>query len=242
MNNKFLVVTGASTGIGRETAVELTKLGGVTSFLVARKLDKLQATKKLVEEAGGQAEIFQADLSDTTSINNLIAKIKSQTQKVDAIINIAGVWHGENEVYVGCDFANFDQKTILETYMVGFVAPTLLIHGLLPIMPARSQVINLSGTFENGAKGWLPYFASKRALEDLTIGLTEELKDKGILVNGISPSDTATEEYIKYFPEDAKNASSPNDVAKLIVKTMESRETGKVVVIKKGQVSEKFHL
>jgi len=236
MNNKFVVVTGASTGIGRVTATELAKLGGVTTALVGRNLDKLQETKKLVERVGGKAEVFQADLSNLTSINDLIAKIKLQTKKVDAIINIAGVWHGEDEVYAGRNFATFDQKTILETYMVGFVAPTLLVHGLLSIMPVVSRVINLSGTFENGARGWLPYFASKRALEDLTVGLAEELKDKGILVNCISPSDTATEEYIKYFPEDAKDANSPEEVAKIIVKTMESQETGKVVVIKKGQV------
>ena len=209
--------------------------------MVGRNLDKLQETKKLVERVGGKAEVFQADLSNLTSINDLIAKIKLQTKKVDAIINIAGVWHGEDEVYAGRNFATFDQKTILETYMVGFVAPTLLVHGLLSIMPVVSRVINLSGTFENGARGWLPYFASKRALEDLTVGLAEELKDREILVNCISPSDTATEEYIKYFPKDAKDANSSEGVARLIVKTMESRETGKVVVIKKGQISEKFH-
>jgi len=201
--------------------------------LVGRNLDKLQETKKLVERVGGKAEVFQADLSNLTSINDLIAKIKLQTKKVDAIINIAGVWHGEDEVYAGRNFATFDQKTIL--------APTLLVHGLLSIMPVVSRVINLSGTFENGARGWLPYFASKRALEDLTVGLAEELKDREILVNCISPSDTATEEYIKYFPKDAKDANSSEGVARLIVKTMESRETGKVVVIKKGQISEKFH-
>ncbi len=102
-------------------------------------------------------------------------------------------------------------------------------------------MINLSGTFENGAKGWLPYYVSKRALEDFTVGLAEDLKEKGIKVNAISPSDTQTEAYKRFFPEDAANAQTPETVAKVIIETILREETGKVFVVKNGQITEGFH-
>ncbi|OGM76134.1 hypothetical protein A2210_02895 [Candidatus Woesebacteria bacterium RIFOXYA1_FULL_40_18] len=234
--NKFVVVTGASTGIGRAIAVEFAK-EGTTVGLVARRVDELQKTKGMVEKAGGKAEILQADLSDLASINKLINSIKAKTDNVGALVNVAGIWHGKDELYAGKDLEAFDQKTILATYTVGFTAPTLLVHGLLEQLAlGGGKVVNISGTFENGAKGWLPYYVSKRAIEDLTLGLSEELKEKGINVNCISPSDTATEEYIKYFPEDAKDANRPEDISKEVLSLINSNQTGQFIIIKKNLV------
>lgn len=239
--NKFAVVTGASTGIGRATTIELGK-SGATVALVARNKEKLEETKKLVEEAGGTAIVFEADLSNIDSINNLIQSIKQVTQQVDILVNIAGIWHGDGEVFAGKDFETFDQKVILDTFSVGLIAPTLLVHGLVSIMPQGSNIVNLSGTFENGAKGWLPYYVSKRGIEDLTQGLAEELKDKQINVNCISPSDTATEEYKKYFPEDAVDANSPEAIAKEIVNLTNSNKTEQFVVVKTNKLAiDRFH-
>ena len=176
MRDKFVVVTGASTGIGRATAVEFGKQG-VTVGLVARRADKLEETKKLVEETGGKAEIFVADLSDLGSVNDLIEKIKAKTDSISALVNVAGIWHGKDEVFAGKDLEDFDQKTILDTYMVGFTSPTLLVHGLLDLLAADSaKIVNISGTFENGAKGWLPYYASKKGIRRLNGRISGRIK------------------------------------------------------------------
>ena len=241
MKDKFAVVTGASTGIGRAMAIELGKQGA-TVALVARSKDKLEETKKLVEEAGGKGVIFETDLSDINSVNSLIQSVKQSTKQVDVLVNVAGIWHGEGVVYAGKDFDTFDQKVVLDTFSVGLIAPTLLSHALIPLMPRGASMINISGTFENGAKGWLPYYVSKRAIEDLTLGLSEELRDKRVNVSCISPSDTATEEYIKYFPEDAKDANKPEDIAKEVLNLIDSDQTGQFSVIKKGSlIKEGFH-
>lgn len=237
---KVILVTGASTGIGRATAVGFAKEGALV-ILIARRVNELEKTKKLVEEAGGKGIVFQVDLSNIDSINKLAKKIKKEIKRVDVLVNIAGIWHGKNEVYAGKDFEKFSTSTIIDTYSVGLLAPTLLSHALIPLMKKGSSIINLSGTFEDGAKGWLPYYVSKRGIEDLTVGLSQELKDKGINVNCVSPSDTATEEYHKFFPQYAKSAQTPESVAKFIFELSEKDVTGKVFVIKDAKVKKGFH-
>jgi len=240
MQDKYALVTGASTGIGRSISVELGK-NGCHVFLVSRNGNKLQETKTLVENAGGKAAIITADLSKTSSASEILNKIKEVTEKLDYLFNIAGIWHGNDEVYAGKDFESFSDQVVLDTFNVGLVTPSLLVKLLIPLMDKRTSIVNLSGTFENGAKGWLPYYVSKRGIEDLTIGLSEELKDKGINVNCVSPSDTATEEYKKYFPEDAEGAQTPEQIATVAVKLAKSDSTGKIIVVKGGNEEEKFH-
>lgn len=151
---------------------------------------------------------------------------------------MAGIWHGQNEAYSGKNFENFPQQVILDTFNVGLLAPTLLVHAFIPLMPKKSKIVNISGTFQDGAKGWLPYYVSKRAIEDLTRGLSEELKDKDIQVNCVSPSDTATEEYKKYFPQYVNDANSPEDIAKQVSFLCSEKAddiSGAVFVVKKNQ-------
>lgn len=236
MNNKFAVVTGSSTGIGQAIALELAKQG-VFIALAGRAQDKLLKTKSLIAQSGGQAEVFLGDFTKLDSLNALIALVKQKTDKVDILVNVAGIWHGSDEVYAGKDFESFSQQVILDTYAVGLTTPTLLTHAFIPFMKDGGKILNISGTFENGAKGWLPYFVSKKAIEDLTIGLAEELKDKNIQVNAISPSDTATEAYKKYFPQYMDEAIEPSQIAKqaALLCSEESKVTGKIFVMKKGK-------
>ena len=127
MKNKFAIVTGASTGIGRAIAIELGKQSAFIT-LVARRKNKLDETKKAIEKAGGEAKSFVADLSKITSINQLISKIKRETKKVDILVNVAGIWHGRNEVYADTNFEKFSREVVLDTMMVGI---TMIYHAFI---------------------------------------------------------------------------------------------------------------
>ena len=119
-----------------------------------------------------------------------------------------------------------------------YLFPQCIVLILESLYEFRGKILNISGTFENGAKGWLPYFVSKKGIEDLTIGLAEELKDKDIQVNAISPSDTATEAYQKYFSQYMNEAIDPKEIAKYaayLCSDKANKITGKVFVMKKGQ-------
>lgn len=237
MKNKFAIVTGASTGIGQAIALKLAREGAFVA-LIGRTRNRLLKTKSLIAKEGGNSEVFLGDFTKLDSLETLIALIKKRTDKVDILVNVAGIWHGENEAFANKDFETFPQKVILDTYTVGLTAPTLLVHAFIPMMPKGGKILNISGTFENGAKGWLPYFVSKKGIEDLTIGLAEELKDKDIQVNAISPSDTATEAYKKFFPQYIGEAIDPNEIADYAAYlcSEEAKDiTGKVFVLKKGK-------
>lgn len=237
MENKFAIVTGSSTGIGRAVAIELAKKS-IFIALVGRTRDKLFKTKSLIVEGGGKAEVFLGDFVKPDSLKALIALVKQRTDRVDILVNVAGIWHGKDVVYAGKDFESFPKQVILDTYAVGLSTPTLLAHAFIPLMPKGGKILNISGTFESGAKGWLPYYVSKRAIEDLTVGLSEELKDKDIQVNAISPSDTATEAYKKYFSQYIEEAIDPGEIGKYaayLCSEEASEITGKVFVMKKGK-------
>lgn len=232
---KNILLTGASTGIGKATAVAFGKLG-CHVLLVARRQAKLEETRELIERTGGTADIFVCDLSKTEQVNRLIEFVRSKVEELHAIINIAAIWHGENTVYANTNFESFDQQIILDTIAVGVTAPMLLVHSLLQLMPEHSRVVNVSGTFENGAKGWLPYYVSKKAIEEFTMGLSEELERKNIQVNCVSPADTATEEYKKYFPQYIHEAVLPEQVAERIVyyaSEATDELTGHIEIVKK---------
>ena len=204
-------------------------------FLVREK--KLEETQTLIAQNNGEAKVILVDLSNIQSLNDAIALLRNEEKQIDVLVNVAGLWHGDNEIYAGKDFEMFSQQIVLDTYAVGITAPALLAQACIPLMQKGSKILNISGTFESGAKGWLPYYVSKRAIEDFTVGLSQELLEKGIQVNCISPSDVATEAYCNYFPQYISDSITPEYVADQAVRlcSSESDLTGKIVVLKKGK-------
>lgn len=84
---------------------------------------------------------------------------------LNILVNCAAIWHSDSEAFANKDYSTFEQKTVIDTMNVGIIALVILTHGLIDIMPKDSSIINISGTFENGAKGWLPYYVSKKQLK-----------------------------------------------------------------------------
>lgn len=124
---KTAIITGASTGIGKSVAIKLAE-NGYKVLLVARTSKKLDQIMKEIESKGGKAEYYSVDLTNELNIkdflNEVIENCKADNyQGIDAILNIAGIWHSDKEVFAGKDFETFDEKVITDTYSVGFTAP-----------------------------------------------------------------------------------------------------------------------
>jgi short-subunit dehydrogenase len=231
---KCAVVTGASTGIGKAIAIKLASQN-IKVFLLARSKEKLEKTLNIIKDHHGKGEVYKIDLTNTNDIKSFCHYLKNRKMRVDYLCNVAGVWHSREKAYYDIDFTDYSIDEISLIYKVGLNAPTLLCHGLIPLMSKGSHILNISGTFEDGAKGWLPYYVSKKAIEDLTIGLSEELKDKDIFVNCISPGDVSSEAYKKFFPQycNPDSCLSPDYVAEEVLYLFSQNKTGEIIVIKK---------
>lgn len=214
--NKTAVITGASTGIGAALSSYYANAGW-TVFAIARRNKNLEDLAAKVQGSGRIIPVA-SDLSTTQGVQTAIELVKKQTEHLDLIANIAGIWHNDDRAYYGPTLWEMPDAELIEVMTVGITAPMLLTQGLLPLMIGRedAQIVNLSGTFNSGGAHWIHYFTSKRALEQFTIALAAETKSHGVRVNCVSPADVATEALVKFFEEDAEGALPPTYVAEFI--------------------------
>lgn len=240
LNGLNALITGASTGIGREIAKTMAANGAKVA-LVARSKPGLEETSKMIELVGGSSEMFSIDLRDQVAMEALTTDINTRWGGVDIIVHVAGVWHNDALVYAGVPLVDTPAEQINEVLDVGIRAPMLLTQRLLPEMvrKGRGKIVCISGTFASGGAGWLHYYVSKLALEHFTVGLAQELRPHEIQVNCISPSDAKTEALTRFFPEDAATALEPTEIAKLamfLVSEDSQHVTGQCIVIKNKKV------
>lgn len=211
------VVTGASTGIGRELVTTLAREGHEV-IAIARSLDALEETRRLAGKAADLIKPFPLDLRSATDVVAGARQIEEQFGPVGLLANIAAVWHNNDRAYSGPLLHELATEEIIEVLDVGIQAPMLLssIFGSSMSSQRRGHIVNLSGTFGEGGAGWLHYFVSKRALEQFTVGLAQELTPFGVQVNCVSPADVDTPAYRRFYPEYADDALQPSEVVEVI--------------------------
>jgi NAD(P)-dependent dehydrogenase (short-subunit alcohol dehydrogenase family) len=193
--------------------------------------------KSLVESAGGTAHVYPTDLRDPPAIMDTTEAILSDCDRIDLVANVAGVWHDDDRAFQGPLLHEIGLAELLDVLDVGIRAPMLLTAGLLPTMVRRraGHVVNVSGTFSEGARGWLHYFVSKKAMEEFTRGLAQEVRDFQIKVNCISPADVATEPVRRLYPEAAKYALEPEEIAEvalMLISDASRHITGQVIEVR----------
>lgn len=139
--NKTILITGSTDGIGLATTKSLVKLGH-TVLIHGRSEAKLESAKTQLSELANPAQIFtyKADLSSISETKALANKIKQEHQKLDVIINNAGVFIVSETVSVD----GFDVR-----FMVNTIAPYLLTKQLLPLLDNTARVINLSSAAQS---------------------------------------------------------------------------------------------
>lgn len=215
-----------------------------TAFITGGTSGIGKATVKILKDNGWQviAPTHQElNLNDLSELGKYANKIASNLEHLDAFIHIAGVWHNQDEALADKVFGSYNSNQIIEAMNVGVTSAMVLMNAFRPIMK-NSTVIGISGTFNSGAKGWVPYFTSKRALEDFLVGLNQDEID--LKVYGISPADTATEAYKKFYPEYFNEAQSPSEIAKLILSLLNNDSdfsSGDIIELREGKTRIAFH-
>ena len=189
MAGKIVVVTGASDGIGRATAILLSK-SGYFPILISRNEEKL---KKVISEEKLAAAYSVCDISDAKTVEGVINKIAKDYGRIDVLINDAGVWI-EGEL----DRNSTDE--IKKTFDVNTLGHVYTTRSVIPIMKKQKDglIINIvSRAGLNGKPERSVYTATKFAITGLTKSLVPELKKYGIKMAGIYPGKVSTDMFAK---------------------------------------------
>lgn len=178
---KVALITGSSSGIGSEIAVELAKDGFVSIINYNTNLKGAEQTLERIKTAGGEADIEQADISSETAVKNMIDNVVKRYGKLDAVVNNAGVFKFE---FLG-DITKDSFDYHFNTNVWGAIA---VIKEAVKYMPKGSNIINISTIRSiNSEPSELLYASSKSALDSVTRTLTKELGAKGIRFNTVAP-------------------------------------------------------
>lgn len=190
IDGKTVLITGASSGIGRQLALDLAADGAYV-VLVARRKDRLLAVQQQIEEKGGSADIRECDLADRDARQGLTASILAEGKPIDILINNAGFgWYGYFHKMAWSDAARM--------LAVNVEAAAHLTRLILPEMlrEKRGHVINISsiaGGLPN--QGIAVYAASKAFLDAFSASLYRELRGSGVFVSAMRLGPVKTEFY-----------------------------------------------
>ncbi|WP_414581652.1 SDR family NAD(P)-dependent oxidoreductase [Scytonema sp. PCC 10023] len=178
-----VIITGASQGIGKATALEFAH-HGYDVVLAARQLDRLEAAASEVRSLGRKALAISVDVRDPVQVKHLVDAAINEFGHIDVLVNDASIYTlGPVE-----EFSLNDWQQVIDTNLWGYIH---MIHALLPHFLERSSgaIVNISSIGGLDPIPYqVPYTTSKFAVTGLTKALRAELSPKGIHVCGIYPS------------------------------------------------------
>jgi 3-oxoacyl-[acyl-carrier protein] reductase len=195
--NKTVIVTGGSRGIGRAIAVEFGKEGANVVVNFFKEKEKAEEVAKQIESLGGHTLIYQADVSAEDQVEKMVTATVERFGRVDVLINNAGIVTDKP----------FSEKTVKdwqEVIAVDLIGPFICAKAVIPIMQKQKwgRIINISST--NGVDTTSPesidYDAAKAGLISMTRNLAEALAPD-ILVNSIAPGWVDTDMNALLSPE-----------------------------------------
>lgn len=183
LKNKVVVITGASQGLGESLAYKLGK-EKANVVLIARSESLLKKVKKKIIRSGGRAEYFVCDIRDLKQIKKTVREIKSRYQRVDVLVNNAGVWTDENLEKKRPEL----RRNAFETNALGQINVT---YELLPLLKKQKNahifnVISGAGVQEYDSI-WKTYSATKWAMVGFSKILRNSLKATNVKVTEFLP-------------------------------------------------------
>lgn len=229
LTGKVAFVTGASSGIGRASAIALANQGAKVA-VAARRLEKLQAVAAEIKQRGHEALALAMDVIKKEDIDAAVAKTVETFGRLDILLNNAGV--AEFAPFLDMTEAQWD-KTI-DTNLKGYflVAQATAREMAKNNPPTGGRIINIASIASAGVGVGFPqivqYCASKGGVIGMTEALADELAPMGILVNAIGPGVIATEmtEGMLKDPKQAeallsraplKRSGTPEEIAAAVV-------------------------
>lgn len=205
LDGKVVLITGASRGIGRATALEVAKRGGI-AWLTSRDVKACEGVVDEIRAQGGEAEAMACDVADFASVERVIEHVVNKHGRIDALVNNAGTIDPIGHV------AQCDPNDWAQSITVNLVGVFNGCRALLPhfIEEQGGVIVNVSSGAAHGPKeGWSAYCAGKAGVAMLTRSIALEAGPVGVRVYGFQPGvvDTQMQSVIR--------ASGVNEVSRL---------------------------
>ncbi|MCD8232314.1 MAG: 3-oxoacyl-[acyl-carrier-protein] reductase [Clostridiales bacterium] len=242
LENKIALVTGASTGIGRQIAITLAGEGAyvVVNYIGPKEVaDEVIAT---IEAEGGQAEAYECWVNDFAAVEEMIKSLIKKLGRIDILVNNAGITR--DDLLMRMSEKAFDD--VIDTNLKGSF--NTMRHIARPMLKQRGgSIINISSVSGViGNAGQMNYCASKAGIIGMTKSMARELASRNIRVNAVAPGVIDTD-MTKAMPDSAKEAlvsqvplgkmGQPQDIANAVAflaSDMASYITGHVICVDGG--------
>ena len=223
-SGRKILVAGASSGIGKQTAIRLSELGADV-ILLARREDKLQEVLQLLGR--GSHAYYTADLNELDSIGSLFKRIQEEQGKLDGMVYSAGI-------SLSLPLNVFTPEKLHKIFTINFFAFVECVRQVCKKgrFQEGMRIVGVSSIASmKGDKSHLGYSATKAAMDSAVRCIAKEVAEKGICINTVAPGMTATEMQEKYLQKqgrDSKNyqeilerqylgIGKPRDIAETIV-------------------------
>ena len=219
---RVVVVTGASSGIGREAALQIARKGGIP-LLVARRTEELEKVRAEIEADGGSAGVYSVDLTSEESVDAAVKQMLADHDAVDMLVNNAGRSIRRSIALSYDRFHDFER-----TMALNYFGPVRLMLALLPHMESRrfGHIVNISSI---GVQAHPPrfsaYVASKAALDAFSRVAATEVVGKGVTFTTIHMPLVRTPMIAPTGLYDRFPTLSPEQAADMIVGALEDQPT-----------------
>ncbi len=235
LSGKIILITGASSGIGRATAIEFARQcpSELKLILTARRVDKLKELKSELEthHKGIQVHALGLDVSNAEQVRSFIGKLPPEYQKINVLINNAGFVKGVE--HVG-DIVEQDMNDVLATNVSGFINVTQAVMKVFRANGNRGDFVQLGSiASRDGYAGGAVYCASKSAVRAFSEAMQKETIHTRIRTMIIEPGQVETEFSVIRFRGDKAKADgvyagteplTAEDIAEIIVFAVSRRE------------------
>ena len=218
LQNKTAIVTGASRGIGKATALALATVGAKVVVNYARSSEAAEAVVKTIVDGGGNAIAFKADVSQAEEVERLIKETLAKYGSIDVLVNNAGITKDTLMMRMKLE----QWQAVINLNLTGVFLCTKAVTKTM-LKQRSGRIINIASVAgQMGNPGQANYSAAKAGVIGFTKTVAKELASRGVTVNAVAPGfietdmtqDLAAEGILKFIP--LGRYGKPEEIAGMI--------------------------